>query len=137
MPKAITQAEVKLIAEMIREWPKAQPFKWQTICAGSKSVLGYEPTRQALHKKPMVVNAYEVKKKQLKLAREKLSKVTRPQSMLDAMEKLAKLQENNDLLKAELSRMSEIANRFIHNASIAGLSPDKLMAPLPSRKRHN
>jgi hypothetical protein len=134
MPKVITQAEVKLIAEMMRDWPKAQPFKWATICAGSSSVLGFEPTRQALHKKPMLVNAYRAKKKQLRLATEKLSHVTRPASMLDAMERIAKLQEENDVLSAEVSQMAELANRFIYNASIEGLSREKLMAPLPSRK---
>lgn len=133
MPKAITHNDVKLIAEMIRDWPKTQPFKWEAICLGAKSILGYEPTRQALHKKPVLANAYEVKKKQLRAAAEKLEKIARPQSMLDAMERIVRLQGENDLLKAELQKMAEIANRFIYNSSLAGLSREQLMAPLPRK----
>ena len=133
MPKAITHNDVKLIAEMIRNWPKTQPFKWETICLGAKSILGYEPTRQGLHKKPMLANAYEAKKKQLRIATEKLANVTRPQSMLDAMERIAKLEEENALLEMEVQKMAEIANRFIYNSSLAGLSREQLMAPLPQK----
>jgi len=134
MPKAITQKDLNKIAAMIREWPKDQPFKWENICVGARTFLGFVPTRQALSKKPMLVNAYTTKKKQLKLAVEGLSKVPKPQSMLHAMTTIARLQEENDALKSELSKMAEVANRFIHNASMAGLSREKLMAPLTSLK---
>lgn len=135
MPRAITDKDVRQMIDMIRAWPKSEPFKWEAICKGAQSILGYEPTRQALHKKPAVVNAYEVKKKFLRSEADKLSKVTRPRTTLDAMERIAKLQEENDQLKAEVQKMAEIANRFIYNASIWGLSRDKLMAPLPEKKK--
>lgn len=137
MPKAITQEDVRLIAEMIRNWPKSQPFKWRTICQGAKSVLGYEPTRQALHKKPSLVAAYETKRTERRTAVATLRKVARPQSMLNAIERIAALQEENDALKAELEKMAEVARRFIHNASAAGLSREKLMAPLPEKAKGN
>lgn len=135
MPRAITEKDVRLMVEMIRAWPKSEPFKWVSICNGAQSILGYEPSRQALHKKPALVNAYKVKKKHLRSEADKLSKVTRPRTTLDAMERIAKLQEENDQLKAELQKMAEIANRFIYNATLWGLSRDKLMAPLPEKKK--
>lgn len=135
MPRAITDKDVHLMVEMIRAWPKGEPFKWESICKGAQSILGYEPTRQALHKKPALVNAYEVKKKYLRSEADKLSKVTRPRTTLDAMERIAKLQEENDQLKAEVQKMAEIANRFIYNATLWGLSRDKLMAALPAKKK--
>lgn len=82
----------------------------------------------------MLVNAYTTKKKQRRLAVDRFSKIPKPQSILDAMEKIARLQDENQLLRAELTRMAEIANRFIYNASIAGLSREKLMSPLPTNK---
>ena len=135
MPRAITDKDVHLMVEMIRAWPKGEPFKWESICKGAQNILGYEPTRQALHKKPALVNAYEVKKKYLRSEADKLSKVTRPRTTLDAMERIAKLQEENDQLKAEVQKMAEIANRFIYNATLWGLSRDKLMAALPAKKK--
>jgi hypothetical protein len=135
MPKAITDKDVQSMVEMIRNWPKNAPFKWETICIGARTIIGYEPTRQALHKKPAVVNAYEVKKKHLRSEADKLSKVTRPRTTLEAMERIAKLQEENEQLKAEVKRMAEIAQRFIYNASVHGLTRDKLTAPLPTKKK--
>ena len=134
MSKNITNSHVKAISGMIRDWPKNQPLKWESICAGATSILGYTPTRQALHKKPAIKNAYEAKKKQLKASIDKLSSVARPQTILEAIERIANLQEENDLLKSELQKMAEVAQRFIHNASVAGLSRSQLNAPLPSKK---
>lgn len=122
------------MVEMIRKWPRNEPFKWETICIGARTILGYEPTRQALNKKPAVVNAYEVKKKDLRTEIDKLSKVTRPRTTLEAMERIADLQEENDHLKAEIRRMAEIAQRFIYNASIKGFTREQLMRPLPEKK---
>lgn len=54
MPRAITDKDVQLMVEMIRNWPKNEPFKWEAICIGARTILGYEPTRQALHRKSVV-----------------------------------------------------------------------------------
>jgi hypothetical protein len=134
MPRAITDKDVRLMVEMIRNWPKGEPFKWESICKGARSILGYEPTRQALHKKPALVNAYEVKKKQLRSEVDRLKKVTRPRTTLEAMEKIAKLEEENDQLKAEIASMAEIAQRFIYNSSVHGLKREQLMKPLEKKK---
>jgi hypothetical protein len=134
MPRAITDKDVQLMVEMIRNWPKNEPFKWETICIGARTILGYEPTRQALHRKLALVNAYEVKKKHLRSEVDKLSKVTRPRTTLAAMERIATLQEENDQLKEQVKKMAEIANRFIYNASVHGLTREKLNAPLPAKK---
>lgn len=124
------------MVQMIRNWPNNEPFKWESICRGAQSILGYEPTRQALHKKPALANAYEVKKKFLHSEVDKLGKVTRPRTTLEAMEKIAKLQEDNDQLKAELQKMAELAQRFIYNASMRGLSREKMMAALPVKNNY-
>lgn len=135
MPKAITDSQQKKIAKMIRDWPQEEAFNWNNICTASRSILGYVPTRQALSAKLMLKNAYQVKKKQQKDAIAKVEGVPRPQSMLDAMDKIARLQKENDALRAEVANMAEIAQRFIYNASIAGLSQQRLMEPLPKIRR--
>ena len=134
MPRTITEKDVQLIVEMIRNWPKKEPFKWETICIGTRTILGYEPTRQALHKKPALVNAYQVKKKQLRSETDRISHVTRPRTTLEAMERIAKLQEENEQLKTELGKMAEIAQRFIYNASVHWLKREQLMKPLVGKK---
>ena len=50
------------------------------------------------------------------------------------MERIAKLQEENEQLKTELGKMAEIAQRFIYNASVHGLKREQLMKPLVGKK---
>jgi hypothetical protein len=135
MSKSITDSQLNKMAMMIRNWPQNEAFNWNNICAVSKSILGYAPTRQALSKKPILKNAYQVKKNQRKDAVAQIKDVPRPQSMLDAMNKIARLQQENDALRAELAKMAEVAQRFIYNAGIAGISQQRLMEPLPKVRR--
>jgi len=135
VPKTITDSQLNKMAKMIRDWPEKEVFNWNNICTASRSILGYTPTRQALSRKLMLKNAYQIKKKHRKNALDKVEGVPRPQSMLDAIDKIARLQQENDALRAEVAQMAEIAQRFIYNASIAGLSQQKLMSPLPKARR--
>ncbi|WP_449102415.1 hypothetical protein [Pseudomonas extremaustralis] len=134
MPKTITQQHERKIAQMIRNWPEGHPLDWNAACIGAQDILGWgsPPTRQALDKKVAIKVAYKAKKEQLKLEKQKLQGVSKPRSTLDAMKKITRLQTENDSLKAELSKMAEMANRLIYNATLAGLSRERLMAPLPN-----
>lgn len=48
------------------------------------------------------------------------------------MKKISRLDSENLTLRAELSKMAEIANLMIYNATLAGLSRERLMAPIPT-----
>lgn len=135
MSKTITDPQLNRIAKMIRDWPQEEAFNWNNICIVSKSILGYAPTRQALSKKPILKNAYLVKKNKLRDAVAKIKEVPRPQSMLDAMNKISRLQQENEALRNELGKMAEVAQRFIYNAGIAGISEQTLMKSLPKIRR--
>lgn len=134
MAKAITGAEVNLIVEMIRHWPKGEKLTWNNICKGSQSIIGYLPTRQGLAKKTGIAQAYDVKTKKIRFDVDKLSNVARPRSIQDAIERLAKLEAENEQLKGEIQKMAEVAQRFIHNASVEGFTREQIMKPLPKKK---
>lgn len=53
--------------------------------------------------------------------------------MLHAIERIARLEEENNQLNAEIQKMAEIAQRFIYNASVEGLTREQLMKPLPRK----
>lgn len=135
MPKAISHNDICNIAKMIREWPKEDALTWNNICLSAKTHLSYTPTRQALSSKPMLKNAYLTRKTKIKQDSAKTWRISRPRSMEDAIAKIERLQSEVDHLRSELSAMAEIAQRFIHNATLAGLTKQKLMEPLP--KIHN
>ncbi|VXC78632.1 conserved hypothetical protein [Pseudomonas sp. 9AZ] len=134
MPKTITVLHEKKIAQMIRHWPDGHALDWNAICIGAQDVLEWDkpPTRQALDKKPSIKVAYKARKEQIKAEHRKQSGMPKPRSTLEAMKRISRLQEENDLLRTELSKMAEVANRLIYNATIAGLSRERLMAPLPT-----
>lgn len=119
---------------MIRNWPNGEKLTWNNICLGSKSILGYVPTRQGLANKTTISVAYRTKDKQIKSEIDRLSNIARPRSTLDAVERIARLEAENAQLRAEVQKMAEIAQRFIHNASTEGLTREKLMKPLPPKK---
>ena len=133
MPKTITTQHEKKIVQMIRQWPNEHTLNWIAICIGAQSILEWDkpPTRQALDKKTIIKIAYKAKSEQIKAEKRKLISAPKPRSTLDAMKTIKRLQEENELLKAELSKMAEVANRLIYNATIAGLTRERLMAPLP------
>lgn len=137
MASPITSQQLKRISEIIREWPSNDKLTWDAICHASELIIGYVPTRQALAKKPMLTNAYRTRKTEIKAKFEALSDVPRPKSIPAAMEQLLKLKQENERLKQELNLMAETAQRFIHNASLYGLSREKLMRPLPKLSRSN
>ncbi|MFJ4247573.1 hypothetical protein [Pseudomonas sp. NPDC089741] len=134
MPKTITEQHERKIAQMVRNWPVEHALDWNAVCIGAQVILAWEtpPTRQALDKKIVIKVAYKNKKEQLKLEKQNLSGMPRPRSTLDAMKKITRLQMENDALKAELTKMAEVANRLIYNATISGLTRERLMAPLPT-----
>lgn len=138
MPKLITEPQVRMIAKMIRAWPTDQKLTWEAICNEAQAILNWmkPPTRQGLEKRPAIKFAYSYRKAIFYKERNRPESVPRPRSLKDATVKISKLTEENAILRSELSKMAEIANRFIYNASLAGLSREKLMAPLPlPRKR--
>ncbi|UVM59094.1 hypothetical protein [Pseudomonas sp. B21-010] len=136
MPDVITLTIQKQIAKMIREWPQKESLTWKGICSASQFVLGYEPTRQALANKPMIVSAYKTKKDEVQSHINSLATIAVPKSLPAAIEQILRLTEENKLLEAQLSEMAEMANLIIHNAiNMHGLSPSKLMAPLPTINR--
>ncbi|WP_090352095.1 hypothetical protein [Pseudomonas oryzae] len=134
MTKTITDQHERKIAQMIRNWSAEHSLEWNAVCLGAQGILGWSkpPTRQALDKKVAIKVAYQTKKKQLRLEKQKIQGIPKPRSTLDAMKKISRLQKENDELREELAKMAEVANRFIHNASLAGLSRERLMAPLPT-----
>lgn len=132
MASPIPNKQLKIIARMIREWPLNDKLTWEAICDASEVIIGYRPTRQAFANKPFLVNAYKVRKAEIKAKQEALSGVARPKSIPVAMEQILRLRQENERLRKELGLMAETAQRFIHNASLHGLTRAQLMKPLPN-----
>lgn len=135
MPSAFTAKELKAITVIIREWSLYEKLTWGAICIASESVLGFVPTRQAFVGKTLVINAYKIKKAEINSKKSHMASIPLPKSLTSAAEQIARLQEENKRLKAELQLMAETAQIFIHNAALNGLTRDKLIKPIPKPDR--
>lgn len=135
MSKPISTKQLDVLAEVIREWPMDEKLTWNAICQAAELELSYVPTRQALSNKAILVNAYKKRKEEIKSRHSYLTSTPAPKSMAAAVDQIIRLKQENERLKSELSRMAAVAQRFIHNASLHGLSQAKLMAPPPKVNR--
>jgi len=135
MPRAFTPKEIKAIVAIIRDWPIGKKMTWDAICKASESVLDFVPTRQAFADKPVVTNAYKIRKAAMTSHRDRLASIPKPKSLTSAAETIVRQQEQIQQLKKELSLMAEMAQRFIHNAVVHGLKREQLNAPLPKVDR--
>lgn len=131
MSSPITKKQLEFIAATIREWPANEKLTWDSICSAAELELGYIPTRQALAKKTILVNAYKTRKSEIKSRNSALASVPVPKSMAAAIDQILKLKLETAQLKAELNSMAQVAQRLIHNASLHGLSKAQLMEKLP------
>jgi hypothetical protein len=135
MSSRITKKQLTNLSEMIRGWPTEEKLRWTAICRGAELILGYIPTRQALSNKPIIANAYKVRKAEIKSRHDTLASVPAPKSMPAAIDQIVRLKEENERLKSEINLMAETAQRFIYNASLHGLSKSMLIKPLPRLNR--
>jgi hypothetical protein len=136
MSSPITKTQITGIVEMIRNWPIDEKLKWIAICEGAELILGYVPSRQALANRSIIVNAYKIRKTEIKSRHDKSVSVPAPKSMPAAIDQIIRFKEENKRLKSEINLMAETAQRFIYNASLYGISKEILIKPLPNLKRN-
>lgn len=102
----------------------------------SKLELDFVPTRQALANKAVIINAYKAKKKEVRTPARALDSFPIPKSMNAAIDTIFRIKKENELLKAELNAMAEVAQLFIHNAYLLhGMTKAQLMKPMLKIKR--
>lgn len=136
MPKVITDQKTREICRMINSWDNQQKLDWNTICLGAQEILGWNtpPTRQALNKKPTIKIAYQSKKESLRKELERLENQPRPKTIKEGAERISRLESELERLNLINSKLVEMANIMIYNASLAGLKKSDLMKSMPSIK---
>lgn len=139
MPKVITDQQTRAICRMIHDWDSQQhKLDWNTICLGAQEILNWQtpPTRQALNKKPTIKLAYQAKKDVIRREQERVTNLPRPKTIKEGAERIQRLEQEIEELKAFNSKMAEAFNRVVYNAcnSIKDLKLADLMKPMPTTK---
>lgn len=128
MAKHLTKTDVEAILNIIAAHKGNTKLTWESICDESVLIVGKKPTRQSLFANQTIREAYNAKKSILK-TRGALN--PKPSSLGIAAERIAKLQQANELLKKKNDVLLQQFVIWQYNAYKYGLKEHQLNEPLP------
>lgn len=130
MAKHLSDADIDRIIEILDGWK--EKLNWEFLCDACLPAIGTKPARQTLMKFARVKNAFIAAKKRIKQG---IPELPAPPSMRVAIERIARLERENERLKRE---NTELLQQFVvwqYNAHIHGLSDRDLRKALPKIDR--
>lgn len=130
MAKHLTRRDIEILVNLIDVWEGK--LGWDALCDVAAPLIGGRPSRQTLSAHDPVKVAFGHKKQQQKTG---VVAGKRPASLGIAEQRIKRLENENDRLRADSSRLLEQFLRWQYNAYKHGLSKDKLDAPLPTIDR--
>lgn len=129
MAKHITDYDVGRIVEILDGW--RDKLSWQALCDACAPVIGTKPARQTLLKFSRITMAYNACKTRLK---EDAPIHTSP-SMRVAVERINRLEQENERLKRENAGLLQQFVVWQYNAYALGLNELELNKALPAIDR--
>ncbi len=130
MAKHLSDTDVERIVELLDGW--REKLVWENLCNACLPVIGAKPARQTLMKFVRIKNAFAAAKKRLKAG---IPEIPAPPSMRVAIERIARLERENERVKRE---NIELLQQFVvwqYNAHVHGLSDQELQKALPKIDR--
>ena len=122
--------DVRTIVSMLDGW--SGPLTWDRLIDAVYARLHCRYTRQTLHKHQNIKLAFEVRKKNLQSGE---APVRGSAQIQKALERIAKLEAENQRLQTENDRLLEQFARWAFNAYVRGVGEAELNRPLPEIDR--
>jgi len=119
--------DIEATINIINSW-KDDKLTWEGICLASEAIVGKKPTRQSLNNNKLIKEAYNAKKKGLKVHG---PRVSLPSSLNAAAERINKMQGEIDALKMKNSALLEQFVKWQYNAYKYGVKEYQLNESLP------
>jgi len=116
------------IVEILDGW--SEDLTWEGLVESVYRRLGQRYTRQALHKHERIKQAFTLRKRVLTNNQGTVKKVADPVLQL-TLDRLARVESENERLKRENAALLEQFVRWTYNAGLKGLTLDILNLPLP------
>ncbi|MDT4834792.1 hypothetical protein FQZ97_684420 [compost metagenome] len=130
MAKHLTSKDVVTLITLIDSWEGK--LTWELLCDAALPLIGTRPTRQTLSSHAQIKAAFGHKKEQQKTG---FVSSKRPPSLRIAEQRIRRLENENDRLKAENSELLVRFTKWQYNAYKHGVSKEKLDADLPKIDR--
>ncbi|HSW48404.1 MAG TPA: hypothetical protein VLG67_04990, partial [Candidatus Saccharimonadales bacterium] len=129
LAKHLTDKDIERVVEILDGW--RDKLTWEALCDACAPVIGKKPVRQTLLKFSRITMAYDACKTRLK---EDAPIRTLP-SMRVAVERINRLEQENERLKCENARLLQQFIVWQYNAYAHGLGNHQLNKALPSIDR--
>lgn len=126
----ITDHAVSAIVGILDGW--SGPLTWNSLIDAVYGRLRSRYTRQTLHKHERIRIAFEVRKKNLERGEPQVRGSVQLQK---ALERISRLEAENQRLQAENERLLEQFARWAFNAYVRGIGEKELNRPLPEIDR--
>lgn len=123
---------IQEIVEILDGW--SDPLTWDALVDTVYRRTGQRYTRQALNKHDRIKQAFTHRKNALASRQDVDRKVKDPVLQL-TMDRLARVESENERLKRENAALLEQFVRWTYNAGLKGLTLDVLNQPLPAVRR--
>lgn len=130
MAKHLTDKDIEQIIGILDGW--RDKLSWEALCDACLPVIGTKPARQTLIKFVRITNAFNACKERLK---EDIPELRAPPSIRVAIERIARLERENERLKRENTELLQQYVVWQYNAHIHGLSDRDLNKSLPGIDR--
>jgi len=131
LAKHLDNRNINAIVNLIRGWQDTK-LSWSAICEAAEPLVGKLPSRQSLTTHDAIVNAYQIKKRALKI---RGSKNPRPASLNIAAARIVNLESELEELKEENRRYKQQFVIWQYNAYKYGVKEDQLNQLLPKIDR--
>lgn len=132
MAKHLSDRDVERIVELLDGW--RDKLTWDALCKACGPVVGTIPTRQTMYRYQRIKDAYVGAKDKIKAGEEEISV---PSSMRVAAERIVRLENENERLKKENSRLLQQFVVWQYNAYVRGITDKDLNRSLPAVDRGN
>lgn len=132
----LSEKDKQAIILLIRVQEPNLKLTWRKIEQLSEDATGHEFSRQALSADEDIASAYSDKRNEhLKFRAGGVGLRPSPERDDSGSTKIARLEEEVARLKGTIDAQAELLVRFIGNALLAGLSQERLEAPLTPRQQ--
>jgi hypothetical protein len=128
MAKQLSQSNIDLIIGLLDGW--STNLTWETLIDAIESRLHVRYSRQALDRHDRIKLAYTLRKEKLRNSPVKDSDV-KSVELRAALDRLQRLENENERLKAENNALLEQFALWAYNARTKGLDKNALNRPLP------
>lgn len=131
--KNLDDEDIERIVGILDGW--SEDLTWDALIVSVEKHLFARYTRQALHKHVRIRDAFVLRKKSLSSEKPRRRKVASSPEMELALQRVDKLEAENERLKLENTRLLEQFVRWAYNANTRGLDANFLNQPLPPIRR--